>query len=138
MPEPIKVVIKDEVGEKSVSVGASGNSTGTSTGTQQAKDNKRSSEVSAAATFVAMRTVSYATSNVGKWTGSRQNQTIVNNTQKVAGYGMALATNVWLGIAVIATDAAFTIGNFMYERSIEEKRSNQAKLRLGDTGGYRR
>lgn len=135
--KPIEVIIKDDTGTTSESVGASSGQA-TSNGSEQAKANKKSSEMSAAATFVAMRTVSYATSNVGKWTGSRRNQTIINNTQKVMGYGVALATNVWMGLAVIATDAAFTIGDYMFEQNIERKRVQQAQIRQGGTGGYRR
>lgn len=137
--KPIKVILQDDTGSKTMNAGSTGGSTqAQSTGSDQAKANKKSSEIVAAGTFIAMRTVSYATSNVGKWTGSRRNQTIVNNTQRVMGYGMALVTNVWMGLAVIGVDAATSIGNYMFEQSIENKRSQQAQLRIGGTGGYRR
>ena len=142
MAEPIKVVIKDETGQQEVSVG-----TGSATQSElnkntikntQVKSNQRSTEIAAAGTFIAMQTANYVTSNIGKWSGRQQTQTTINNAKRVAGYGMALAANVWLGLAVIAVDGATSIADYMYDRKWEQIRSNQAKARNGDLGGYRR
>ena len=141
MAEPIKVVIKDETGQQEVSVGTGNAQSELNKNTiknTQVKSNQRSTEIAAAGTFIAMQTANYVTSNIGKWSGRQQTQTTINNAKRVAGYGMALAANVWLGLAVIAVDGATTIADYMYDRKWEQIRSNQAKARNGDLGGYRR
>ena len=141
MAEPIKVVIKDETGQQEVSVGTGSTQSELNKNTiknTQVKSNQRSTEIAAAGTFIAMQTANYVTSNIGKWSGRQQTQTTINNAKRVAGYGMALAANVWLGLAVIAVDGATSIADYMYDRKWEQIRSNQAKARNGDLGGYRR
>lgn len=138
MAEPIRVIIKDETGSKEqvLENNLSGNQT--SLNTEQAIQNKRTSALVSVGVFVAARSVSYASSNIGKWTGSRQAQTRINNITKGVGYAATLSANFWMGAAVIATDAAFNFADYLWERRAEEKRSYQAKARNGDLGGYRR
>ena len=138
MAQPIKIIIKDETGTKEMPVNNNLSGNTNSMNTDQAKQNKRSSALVSAGVFVAARTVSYASSNLGKWTGSPQTQVRINNITKLVGYGLALSSNLALGAAVIATDGLFAFNDWRYDRYADEKRSQQAKARNGDLGGYRR
>lgn len=136
---PIVVTIKDDTGIESMNAGSSG-ATGKGEGVQnqQTKSNQKNSQLSAAGTYIAMQTFNYITSNIGKYTGNASYQTQVNNAKRLVGYSMALASNWALGLAVIAMDGATSIANYMYDRKFDQIRSEQAKRRNGDLGGYRR
>ena len=74
--KPIEIIIKDERGEEAVQGGGGSNTNiqPDSMPNQQAKENKKASALQAAAMMVAMRSISYASSNIGKWTGNSRNQ----------------------------------------------------------------
>lgn len=90
------------------------------------------------AVTTAKRSISYLTSNVGKWTGNTKNQTLVNNVSKIAGYGMAFAVNPLLGAATIAMDGITNAIDTWWEQKWDNIRSEQARARSGGKGGYRR
>ena len=138
MAEPIKIVITDDTGTQRIDANNGVSQKTDGLATKQSKENKKQSNVAAAGTFIAMRSVNYATANVGKYTGSKKRQTQINNATRLAGYGMALATNVWMGLAVIGVDAMTSIMDYNYERNIDQKRSQMALAKNGDLGGFRR
>lgn len=138
MPEPIKIIIKDETGTEQVQQSVNTDKNVSSLANEQTKANNRKSNLAAAGVYVAMGTANYVTSNIGKWSGDQRIQANIDNAKRLAGYGMALATNVYLGLAVIGVDAATSVANYMYDRQWENIRSSQAKARNGDLGGYRR
>ena len=139
--QPIEVIIRDDTGVENISAGSTasgGTETKGSVDNRQAKANTKNSQFAAAGTYIAMQTFNYVTSNVGKYTGNMNNQTQINNAKRLVGYGMALGSNWALGLAVIAMDGATSIANYMYDRKFDVIRSEQAKRRTGDLGGYRR
>ena len=141
MAEAIKIQITDDTGVQTIS--ANGGVASSSNGENkplnpQAKANNKKSNASVVAKMMAMRSVSYATSNIGKWTGNSRNQETVNNMKTAVGYGVAFATNPFLGLAVVSMDAITTIVDYSYERKWEKIQANQKQLRTGGKGGYRR
>lgn len=137
--EPIKIIIEDETGTEQVQGGGGANvKQPDSMPNEQASNNKTNSMLVAAGAMVAMRSVSYATSNVGKWTGNSRNQQIVNDVQKGLTYGMAFAANVYVGIATVAFDVGSTAINSAFDRYWQEKASEQARAKFGGKGGYRK
>lgn len=141
MAEAIKVQITDDTGVQTISAngGVASNSNGNNKPLNpQAKENNKKSNASVVAKMMAMRSVSYATSNIGKWTGNTRNQDMVNNMKTAVGYGIAFATNPLLGLAVVSMDAITTIADYSYERKWEKIQANQNLLRTGGKGGYRR
>ena len=137
--EPIKIIIEDETGTEKVQGGGGANvKQPDSMPNEQASNNKTNSMLVAAGAMVAMRSVSYATSNVGKWTGNSRNQQVVNDVQKGLTYGMAFAANVYLGIATVAFDVGSTAINYAFDYYWQEKASEQARAKFGGKGGYRK
>jgi hypothetical protein len=88
--------------------------------------------------MVAMRSINYVTSNVGKWTGSTRNQQVVNNVKQLIGYGVAFAVNPILGAVTVALDGVTNALDYAYERKWEKIRVEQAQVKTGGKGGYRR
>lgn len=137
--EPIKVIIQDETSQQEVQ-GGGGANTGTadSLPNQQAQANKSSSAMTSVATMIAMRSISYTTSNVGKWTGNSRNQIMVNNAEKAVGYAAAFAANVYVGIATVALDVGTTAASYIYDNAWNTYSSRQAQAKYGGKGGYRK
>lgn len=137
--EPIKIIIEDQSGTEKVQGGGGANvKQPDSMPNEQASNNKNNSMLVAAGAMVAMRSVSYATSNVGKWTGNSRNQQVVNDVQKGLSYAMAFAANVYVGIATVAFDVGSTAINSAFDRYWQEKASEQARAKFGGKGGYRK
>lgn len=90
------------------------------------------------AVTTAKRSISYLTSNVGKWSGNTRTQTMVNNVSKLAGYGIAFAANPILGAATVALDGITNVIDTWWEQKWDRVRSEQAQARAGGKGGYRR
>ena len=105
---------------------------------QQAKTNKQKSNAAVVSKMIAFRSVSYATSNVGKWTGNKNNQATVNAIKTGIGYATAFAINPLLGAVAVGLDAATYAIDYAYERKWENIRVQQAQARIGGKGGYRR
>jgi hypothetical protein len=108
-----------------------------STNGQQNKSLARST-AQILAVSTAKRSISYLTSNVGKYSGNSRNQTIMNNITKMAGYAVAFAVNPALGAATVALDSITYGINLAYEQKMDRIRSNQAKARAGEGVGLRR
>ena len=77
---------------------------------------------------VAKRSVSYVTSNIGKWSGNSRNQNAMNNISKVAGYGMALAVNPYLGMAAIAMDGITYALDYAWENKWNQIQEQHAYI----------
>lgn len=139
MAEPIVVTVKDETGTSSTKAGQSSSKQKATTNLNpQAKENNKSSTASTLASLIALRSVNYMTSNVGKWTGNSRNQQTVNNVKQLMGYGMAFAVNPILGLVSVAFDGVTTALDYSYENKWNQIKTEQAKVRTGGTGGYRR
>ncbi len=140
MNNEIKVIVKDERSSQEVQ-GGGGANTGTggnSLPNQEAQSNKGSHTAQTVATLIAMRSISYTTSNVGKWTGNSRNQVMVNNVEKAVGYAAAFAANVYVGIATVALDVGTTAASYIYDNSWNTYSSKQAQAKYGGKGGYRK
>ena len=140
MAEPITVIVKDETGtSQSVQAGNVANSGSSNKPLNpQAKNNSSKSTAGVIGTMVAMRSINYITSNVGKWTGNSRNQQAVNNVKQLIGYGIAFAVNPVLGAVSVALDGVTHALDYAYERKWEQIRVEQAQARTGGKGGYRR
>ena len=140
MAEAVKVEITDDTGKATISAAApSSTSNGNNASlNQNSKENNKKSNAAVVAKMVAMRSVSYATSNIGKWTGNSRNQNMMNTAKQTIGYGMALASNPWLGMAVIAMDGITNMIDYAWEMNKDKNRVNQVNARTGGKGGYRK
>lgn len=141
MAEPIQVKITDDTGQATISAGNVSNSAINNPNkpiNQNAKSNKQSSVVSTAAHMILMRSISYATSNVGKWTGSSRAQNAVNMVQKGIGYGLAFSANPVLGAVTVTMDGLTTALDFAFEDKWNKIKAEQAQAKSGGKGGYRR
>ena len=139
MSEPIVVKITDQTGTKTTQVGNSSNSANSNLAlNSQAKENKSKSNAAVVSKMIALRSVNYATSNIGKWTGNKNNQAIVNTVKTGIGYATAFATNPILEAVAVGLDAATYAIDYTYERKWETIRVQQAQARIGGKGGYRR
>ena len=139
MAEPIVVKVTDERGTTTTQVGNVSNTQASNTALNpQAKNNKQKSNAAVVAKMIALRSVNYATSNVGKWTGNSNNQAIVNNIKQGIGYAVAFSINPVLGAISVGLDAASYALDYAYERKWEQIRVQQAQVKYGGKGGYRR
>lgn len=138
MAEPIVVTVKDETGVTTKQTGQTSKADPNKATNPQAKANKKASTTSVVATMIAMRSINYATSNVGKWTGNKNNQALVNSIKTGISYGVAFAVNPILGAVTVGLDAATYALDYAYERKWEQIRVQQAQARTGGKGGYRR
>lgn len=139
MAEPIQVKITDDTGTSTIKVGTGNNASNSNKPLNpQSKSNQAATTMNVIATMTAKRTISYVTSNVGKWTGNSRNQNIVNNVSRAVSYGMAMAVNPYLGMAVVALDGLTYAFDYMYENKWNQIREQQALIRTGGKGGYRR
>ena len=137
--EPIKVIIEDETGQEQVQGGGGANvKMPDSMPNEQARNNKSNSMLQGVGAMIAMRTISYSTSNIGKWTGNSRNQQVVNDVEKGIGYGVALAANVYVGLAAIAFDVGSTAINSSVDNYWQTQAAEQARAKFGGKGGYRR
>lgn len=139
----IEVVIKDQTGQQTVNVPSTPKAQGTTPQdmnkkTKQSKDNQKSAALSAVAVMGLSRTASYVTSNVGKWTANTRNQNIVNNVNKVFGYGAMAMANPYIAIAAVALDIGTTAVDYSINKHWQDKEAARAEARTGGKGGYRR
>ena len=137
--KPIEIIVRDERGEERVQGGGGSNTGADKTlNNTQSKPNNSKSTASMVATMVAMRTVSYATSNIGKWTGNSRNQAAVDSITKATGYAVAFASNIYVGLATVGVDFMTEIANVVYDNYWLNAQAKQAQARTGGKGGYRR
>jgi hypothetical protein len=139
MAEPIVVKVTDERGTTTTQVGNVSNTQASNTALNpQAKNNKQKSKAAVVAKMIALRSVNYATSNVGKRTGNSNNQAIVNNIKQGIGYAVAFSIDPVLGAISVGLDTATYALDYAYERKWEQIRVQQAQVKYGGKGGYRR
>ena len=138
MAEPIRVIIKDDSGTATITSGSKNPANTNKSPNPQAKKNKSAAMAQSAATMIAMRSINYATSNIGKWTGNTSNQTTINNVKTAIGYGMAFAVNPVLGAITVALDGATNAIDMFYENRKNQRISQEAMSRIGGKGGYRK
>lgn len=77
------------------------------------------------------KSIGYATSNVGKWTGSSQAQQAVDSATKMVGYGAAIAANPALGLATVAFDLATKALDYAFERKWQDRETEELRRRSG-------
>ncbi len=150
----VRVIIKDELGQseqiqKQVSSSTlapksqQGNSADVAINTAQAKSNQANVKNVAVAAMLAKQTISYATSNVGKWTGDSHQQQVVNNMTDIASLAALAVVNPYVAIAT----TAFKIGTTAIDQAFEDKYNRIASQRalarqgfnsVGEAIGYRR
>lgn len=137
----IKVLITDETGGSS-SVSSSSakpvSSTVNANGKVKSKEVKQSDDNSkslAVAIMIAQQTFNYMTSNIGKWTGSTQKQTAINNTMQLISIGaMAYASPV-LAVANVGINLATTALDTAYEQQWDSYSKEYARKRAGELKG---
>jgi len=138
MAEPIKVLLTDDTGTATITTGNVAQNNPNKPINESAKANKKASMLSTVSHLVAMRAVSYTTSNIGKWTGNTRAQNVINGAKTAVGYGIAFAVNPLLGAVTVGLDGVTTVLDYAYENKWQNIRSAQAQARAGGKGGYRR
>ena len=140
MAEAVKVEITDDTGKTTISGQpvAKAKTKVDTAANDSAKENAKRSNASVIAKMVAARSVSYATSNVGKWTGNSKNQNMVNTIKTGVTYGVSVATNPVLGLTTMALDFTTTMFDYAYENQMDKYRVQQYNARIGGKGGYRK
>ena len=137
MPNEIYVKIFDETSSNDNN---SGTSESLTTQAMMRKKSPPSSETAgnvkktkaiAIASMIGSRSLSYISSNVGKWSGNHRNQTTVNNIQQVASLA-AMAVASWQIALVTATLSVATnaIDNY-HEQKWDNIRAKQEQARAG-------
>ena len=138
----IRVTITDErSGQESVSGGATTTTTnGAVTSNKVIKDTKvkenaNNSQALAIASMVASQSFSYMTSNVGKWTGSTQKQTAVNNAMQLVSIGAMAYINPALAVVNVGLNLATTAIDTAYEQKWDRYSKDYARKRAGELKG---
>lgn len=83
------------------------------------------------ASMLASRTLSYATSNVGKWTGNSRNQDRINKLQQAAGIGVTALVSPFLAVATVGVQVGTTAFEAYATNRLEEQRADARRLRAG-------
>lgn len=142
MAEPIVITVKDELGTTSTTAGVNGSknngSNGQTTLNQQAKTNQSKNNAAVISKMIALRSINYATSNVGKWTGNKQNQAGVNALRTGISYATAMAINPIIGAVAVGLDAATYAIDYWFEEKTQRVQTLELQNRIGGKGGYRR
>lgn len=99
--------------------------------TNEAVQNNKKSRSLAIASMVASRSFSYATSNVGKWTGSQRTQQSVNNTMELAQIGAMAFVSPAMAIATVGMNLATTAFDTAWEQKWDKLKSEQMLARAG-------
>lgn len=99
--------------------------------TDISSQNKQDAQGVAIASMMATKTLSYATSNVGKWTGNSKNQDRVNMLQQGVGLGITALYNPFLAVASAGIQLGTTAFEGYTTNRLEEQRSAARKLRAG-------
>ena len=93
--------------------------------------NKQDTQGVVIASMLASRTLSYATSNVGKWTGNSRNQDRVNKLQQAAGIGVTAMVSPVLAVATVGVQVGTTAFEAYATNRLEEQRADARRLRAG-------
>lgn len=103
-----------------------------STARGQNKSARKAGVVGAVGLSVAKKSVGYATSNIGKWTGSSNAQDLANDAIKLAGYAVLVGTAPVAGIAFIAFEGIINTIDRAYEMRMDRIRIDVNKRRSGN------
>lgn len=95
----------------------------------------KSSKSLAIASMVASQTFNYATSNIGKWTGSTQKQTAVNNVTQLANIGSMAFISPMMAVANVGMNLATTAMDTAYEQKWDRISKENARARAGELKG---
>lgn len=85
----------------------------------------------AAGSALVMQGVRYVGGNIGKWTGNSHNQTVINNTMEMIGYGMMMYANPAIGLSALGFKMATTAIDYQYESQNDKYTSQRALARAG-------
>lgn len=139
MAHEIKILVTDET--------KTNDNLGTTTPQQASQDlskptdegvaNASKSKATMAAMMVGQQTLSYMTSNIGKWTGSKHTQTQINNASELIGLGIAFYVNPFVGAAMTAIKVGTTMADNFYEDRWEKISSDVKKKKAGELTGKR-
>lgn len=109
----------------------------------QTKIAKTNNKNLAIAVMLAKQSINYASSNVGKWTGNKHNQAVVNNITDIVAIGMLAKVNPAIAVAVTGFRIATTIIDEQFEQKQQRLASERSLARggfndLGEAIGFRR
>lgn len=105
----------------------------------QAKTNVGNTLGVVMATMVAKQTLNYATSNIGKWSGSTRLQSKVNDAKSLIGDVISIGGSIATGNPVIiattlvskTVETGFKIADKVWELNMEQKEVNRKLRRAG-------
>ena len=85
--------------------------------------------------MVASQTFNYMTSNIGKWTGSSQNQVRINNAMQLVSIGAMAYISPAMAIATAGISIGTTALDTAYEQKWDKYQSDYNKRRVGELKG---
>lgn len=102
---------------------------------KQPSEKKQSQAKTAISTTIFQRigteSVSFLTSNVGRWTGSKVQQNNINNAMKVIGYAGAFMANPVMAGIMLAVDIVTSAYDYTYELNLKNMEASENARRLG-------
>lgn len=140
----IKVIITDETGGTDSVSSSSTKQTSTtisnngSIKSKKVKESEKESKSLAVASMITNQTYNYMTSNVGKWTGSTQTQTQVNNinnVMQIVGISTMSYVSPVVAIANVGINLATTAISTSYEQKWDSYQKEYNRLRVGELKG---
>ena len=138
----IKVLITDERGNlestsspSSTPVNSSVNAKTGSINSKEVKENQKSSKALAVASMVAQQSFNYMTSNIGKWTGSTEKQTRVNNAMQTVAITSMFYISPAVAVASVGINIATTAMDTAYEQRWDSYAKEYARKRAGELKG---
>ena len=85
--------------------------------------------------MIAPHTFNYMTSNVGKWTGSTQKQTAINNAMQLVSIGAMAYVSPIVAVANVGINLATTAMDTAYEQQWDSYSKEYARKRVGELKG---
>lgn len=142
----VRVRITDDLGGNETIAKTTSSEVGTgqiASNSVSAKVSNNKAKMNAVALMLGKQTVSYATSNIGKWTGDSHNQVIVNNVNDLVGIGMMAVVNPFIALASTAFRIGTTAIDYSYESRLNRLESERKLARggfssSGEAIGFRR
>lgn len=111
------------------------NSKNGSVNSKEVKESQLASKGLAVASMVASQTFNYMTSNVGKWTGSTQQQTQINNAMQLVSIGAMAYVSPAIAVANVGINIATTAMDTAYEQRWDSYNKEYARKRVGELKG---
>lgn len=138
----IKVLITDETNSSGSTSSVGGSATKSSLVNEKGKikssdvaSSDKSSKSLAVASMIATQMFNYATSNVGKWTGSTRKQTSINNARQIIGIGAMAYVSPLVAIANVGVNLATTAIDTAYEERWDRYSKENARRKAGELKG---